>query len=94
MRSFVVALLLTLFTLPAAAGEKAVKLSVPGMFCASCPYVVRAAIGQVEGVKTVTADVETRTASVVFDDTVTSLDVILSATANAGYPSTLVPAGS
>lgn len=94
MRSFVIALLLSFLALPAIAGEKAVTLSVPGMFCASCPYVVQAAISKVDGVMTVTADVESRTASVVFDDAVASLDVILSATANAGYPATPVPAGS
>ena len=94
MKSIAAAFLLSLFALPAFAGEQAVKLSVPGMFCASCPYVVQAAIGKVEGVKAVTADVDSRTANVIFDDAVATVDAILAATSNAGYPASVIPAES
>jgi mercuric ion binding protein len=64
------------------------------MTCASCPYVVQAAIGQVEGVRTVAANADSRTAQVVFEDAVTSVDIILVATKNAGYPASLIAADS
>lgn len=94
MKSIVSATLLALFALPAFAAEQAITLSVPGMYCASCPYVVQAAIGKVGGVIAVTADVESRTADVVFDDTVATVDAIISATSNAGYPASVIPADS
>jgi len=83
-----------LVALPALAEEQTVSLSVPGMTCASCPYLVQAAIGGVEGVRSVTADSETRTAQVVFEDTVASVDTILAATKNAGYPATVIASNS
>ena len=55
------------------AEERSVNLSVPGMFCASCPFVVQAAIGEVEGVLSVTTDVDERTALVLFDDAVATV---------------------
>ncbi len=73
------------FAYPAFADERTVSLSVPGMFCASCPFVVQAAIGEVEGVLSVTTDAEQRTALVVFDDAITDVDAIRAASANAGY---------
>ena len=70
---------------PLAAAEKTVKFDVPGMYCASCPFIVESAMGSVEGVISVTADSESRTALVVFDDEVTSLKDIAGASAQAGY---------
>jgi periplasmic mercuric ion binding protein len=86
--------ILALLAFPALAGERAVSLSVPGMNCASCPYVVQAAISGVEGVQSVTADANARTAQVVFEDAVTSVDTILAATRNAGYPASVIAADS
>lgn len=86
--------ILASFALPASAGEQTVSLSVPGMTCASCPYVVRAAISGVEGVRAVAADSDTRTAQVVFEDAVTSVDTILAAAKNAGYPASVIAADS
>lgn len=80
--------------LPALAETRQVDLSVPGMFCASCPYIIRSAIGAVDGVDSVTADAEARTVTVIFDDAVVQLSEILDATGNAGYPATLLPEGS
>lgn len=78
----------------AVAGEQTIKLSVPGMTCASCPYMVKQAISAVDGVKTVEATMEDRSATVTFEDTVTSIDAIEQATANIGYPSSLFEAKS
>ena len=72
------------------AEERSVNLSVPGMFCASCPFVVQAAIQEVDGVISVVADAEERTALVVYDDAVASLEAITAASTNAGYEATVI----
>lgn len=72
------------------AGERSVNLSVPGMFCASCPFVVEAAIGEVDGVLSVATDVEERTAHVLFDDSVATVEAITTASTNAGYEATVI----
>ena len=79
---------------PVFAAEQAVTLSVPGMFCASCPFIVESAMGGVEGVITVTADSDTRTALVVFDDAITNVEDIVFASTSAGYEAELASDGS
>lgn len=74
------------------AEEQTVKLSVPGMHCASCPYMVEQAVTMVEGVKSVEATMEDRSATVTYDDTVTTVEAIRGATAAIGYDSTVVEA--
>ncbi|TCD16225.1 mercury resistance system periplasmic binding protein MerP [Oricola cellulosilytica] len=77
---------------PAAlAAEQTVKLSVPGMTCASCPYIVEKAISAVDGVKAVEATMEDLSATVTFEDTVTGIEAIQQATAGVGYPSSIYP---
>lgn len=85
------ALFATALTAPSLvlAAERTVKLSVPGMSCASCPYMVKSAISKVDGIKSVEATMEDRSATVVFDDTLTNLQEIQEATAGIGYPSTV-----
>lgn len=84
--------LLQLGALPAFAGEQVVKLSVPGMFCASCPFIVKQAISGVDGIALVETSLEERTATVIFDDERTSVDAITQATADVGYPATVIEA--
>ena len=88
LKTIVLATALALSFTPAFAAEKTVKLSVPGMTCASCPYIVESAISKVKGVASVKSDLDTRSATVVYDDAVTNLDAITTATKNAGYEST------
>ena len=76
------------------AGEQTVKLSVPGMNCASCPYMVEQAVTAVEGVKSVAATMDDRSATVTYDDAVTTVDAIRGATAAIGYDSTVIDAGA
>lgn len=71
------------------AAEQTIKLSVPDMTCASCPYMVKQAISAVDGIKFVEATMEDRSATVSFEDTVTSIEAIQQATANIGYPSSV-----
>lgn len=72
------------------AGEQTIKLSVPGMSCASCPYMVKQAISTCEGIKSVEATMEDMSATVTYDDTLTSVEEIRQSTADIGYPSTVV----
>lgn len=87
--------LLTLFAFttfiaaPAWAATKTVTLSVPGMTCAACPFTVKAALSKVEGVSKIDVQFEKREAKVTFDDAKTSVQALMKATGNAGYPSTL-----
>ncbi len=71
------------------AAEQTVKLSVPGMSCVSCPYIVKSAISAVSGVSSVTATMADLSATVTFDDEITTLVKIQQATADVGYPSSL-----
>jgi mercuric ion binding protein len=64
------------------------------MSCASCPYLVEQAVTAVEGVKSVKATMEDRSAAVTYDDAMTTVDVIRGATAAIGYDSTVVETGS
>lgn len=82
------ALFAALLPLPAVAGERTIEFAVPGMYCASCPYIVEAAIGDVEGVLSVQADASQRTATVVYDDDVASVAAIQQASEAAGYKAT------
>lgn len=72
------------------AEERNVNLSVPGMYCASCPFVVQAAIGDVDGVLSVETNMNDRTALVLYDDTVATVEEIAEASANAGYEATVI----
>lgn len=72
----------------AAAAERTATFSVERMTCASCPITVRMAIEAVPGVKSVEVDFESKTATVVFDPAVATIEAIAAASANAGYPAT------
>ncbi len=72
---------------PAVAAEKTVTLAVENMTCASCPYIVKESLGAVPGVKSVDVSFETQSATVVFEDTLTTLESLTKTTTDAGYPS-------
>lgn len=75
---------------PVFAGEQTATFSVPGMYCASCPFIVEAAMGGINGVISVTADSDARMALVVFDDAMTSVEDIAFASTSAGYDAELI----
>ena len=79
---------------PLWAAEQTVTFSVPGMYCASCPFIVEAAMGDVEGAISVDADSETRTAKVVYDDTLATPEDFATASAMAGYDAEVIANGS
>lgn len=70
----------------AAEAEQTVTFEVPGMTCALCPVTVRKAMEGVQGVKKVDVNLEAKTATVVFDPSMTNAEAIATASANAGYP--------
>ena len=82
-------LLTVLASSPALAVTKTVTLSVPGMYCDLCPLTVKKALSRVPGVTSVDASYEKKQAVVIFDDGKASVENLMKATANAGYPSTL-----
>lgn len=60
--------------------------TVENMTCALCPVTVKKAMAGVNGVNSVTVDFEAKTATVVFDPSVTSAESIAAASTGAGYP--------
>jgi mercuric ion binding protein len=73
----------------AIAAQKSVVLSVPSMNCSACPITVTKALQKVPGVAKVKATLEPPEAAVVFDDSATSVEKLMEATRNAGYPSSV-----
>ena len=75
---------------PAFAAIQTVTLAVPDMNCAVCPITVKKALLKVKGVKSVQVDLDQRLAAVQFDDAITGTAALTKATANAGYPSSVM----
>ncbi len=73
----------------ALAAPKTVTLAVPGMYCATCPITVKGSLSAVPGVAKVEVSLPKKTATVTFDDAKTAVPALITATTNAGYPSTL-----
>jgi len=90
MKKLFTVLTLTLaFSASAWAATKTVTLSVPGMTCAACPITVKKALNKVEGVTKTEVSFEKKEATVTYDDAKTSVNALLDATKNAGYPSSV-----
>ena len=79
------------FATAAAAAERTITLAVEGMTCSMCPKMVQEAINAVPGVSQCNASYEHKvgTAIVTFEDSVASIDTIISASAQVGYPAQL-----
>ncbi|MCJ8322464.1 MAG: cation transporter [Rhizobiales bacterium] len=74
----------------AQAAEVTTMFHVPDMFCASCPYIVKGAISEVEGVISVVTSLAERMAIITYDDEITNLAALLEATANVGYEASVI----
>jgi mercuric ion binding protein len=59
------------------------------MTCELCPLTVRKALQKVQGVEKVAVSYEKKEAVVTFDDAKTSVEALMNATRNAGYPATV-----
>ena len=66
------------------------QFSVTKMTCKMCHITVSKAIKQVAGVFDAKVDYKTKIATVTYDPTLASVEQIEKATANAGYPATLM----
>lgn len=66
-----------------------VMLDVPTMNCVTCPITVKKSLTNVEGVEIAEVTYATKLAVVTYDDKKTNVEALVSATTNAGYPSTL-----
>ncbi len=89
MKKIAAVCLLSLLSLSALAKEQTVTLDVPTMNCVTCPFTVKKALQNVDGVTTVEVSFEAKLAVVKFDDKKTSIKALAEATTNAGYPSTV-----
>lgn len=87
-----IAAVLLLMTDTAWTAPQTVTLAVPSMYCPVCPITVKKALSKVAGVGQVDVNYEKRQATVTFDDAKTSVDALLDATEDAGYPATRVGA--
>lgn len=76
------------------AAEQTVTLAVANMTCATCPPTVRRALSAVPGVIKVDVSLEKMSAVVTFDDEKTTLQALLAAPTNAGYPAKLAAAAA
>lgn len=68
--------------------ELTTTFAIENMTCALCPVTVKTAMERVEGVQSVKIDFAAKTATVVFDPSVTTPEVIAAASTNVGYPAT------
>ncbi len=97
---FSLALLLPFYPLQSPAAElptatnntsQSVTLDMQNMTCAMCKITIRKALQGVAGVQQVQVDFDSKTASVTFDPQKTSIDALIEATTNVGYPASVHP---
>src|SRR5438445_10498028 len=69
----------------ATAKEATSELKIPAMDCAACTVVIKKALTQMNGVKTVDLNVEKRTATVVYEDTQVTQPQIAKVIEKAGF---------
>jgi mercuric ion binding protein len=70
--------------------EDALKaiFSIDKMTCATCPITVRKAMQRVDGVEEVTVDLDSKTAIVVYDASLTDVEEIAASSSDVGFPAT------
>ena len=65
------------------------SFSIEKMTCAACPITVRKAMESVAGVDKTSIDFKNKTATVIYDPNVATIEQISGASTNAGYRATL-----
>ena len=68
--------------------EVSQSFAIENMTCPACPFTVKKAMARVDGVKSVTVNFDAKTATAIFDPTVTTAQEIAAASTNVGYPTT------
>jgi len=66
--------------------HQSVTFDIENMTCATCPITVRTAMRRVAGVEDVDVNFEEKTATVIFNPSVTNAETVGLASTNAGYP--------
>lgn len=66
--------------------EQTQAFAIENMYCAACPITVRMAMEKVAGVTSVTVDFEAKSATVVYDPSIATVEAIAAASTNVGYP--------
>jgi len=89
MKNVLAAFLIALPLVAGAAAVETVTLDVANMTCGTCPITVKKSLEKVEGVQKVVVNFEAKSATVTFDSAKAKVASLTSATANAGFPSTL-----
>lgn len=89
MKKLLACLVFALAAFSSFATPQTVKLFVPGMTCAACPITVKKALSKVEGVSKTEVSYEKREAVVTFDDAKTSIQKLIKASTDAGYPASV-----
>jgi periplasmic mercuric ion binding protein len=69
-----------------AAQVRVAKFAIPNMTCPTCPITVKKAMQGVAGVRSVSVDLNTKTATVAFDASKANIAAIAAASTNAGFP--------
>jgi copper chaperone CopZ len=69
---------------------KTIKIKCTEMSCAGCKKKITESIENLNGIKEVQVDLDTKIITVTFDETLTSTDKITDAIASAGYESELI----
>ncbi len=72
------------------AAIQTVRLSIGNFTCAGCAYMVKQTLAEVEGVETVEVSAAKMQAFVTFEDQKTNVPALIAATANAGFPATVI----
>lgn len=90
MKKMLAAAALSVLTAPTWAVPTTVTLSIPTMDCPVCPITVKKALTKVPGVSQAEISFEKRLATVTYESTKASVDALVQATTNAGYPSILM----
>ncbi len=89
-------LLLTGFLLALSGGARAAEQTVTlqvDMWCPSCPYIIKRTLADIDGVKEVTISYAKQIAVVRFDNERTGVSALTQATADLGFPSTVMSPG-
>ncbi|WP_096526933.1 heavy-metal-associated domain-containing protein [Candidatus Nitrosoglobus terrae] len=90
MRQLIIAILISLpLTIFASTTLKTVVLDVQNMTCSLCPITVKKSLEKVAGVNMAKVDYSSKTATVTYDPDKIQLQMLIVATTNAGYPSTV-----
>jgi mercuric ion binding protein len=96
LASTLLALALLTSPLAARAAQRTVVLDVHHANCPSCPLIVKSALAHAKGVKAVKVSPytgkDTITATVTYDDALTSPPALIKVTTDHGYPSSVADA--